>query len=293
MHIKKKGQEKGFTQMKKYLSLLAIPSLALALGACGSDEDNTNDTGSTTEDKTIVIGASNGLHELILKEAAPILEEEGIELDIKPYQDYIMPNQDLDSGDLDANYFQHIPYLELEIADKGYDFVNAGGIHIEPIGIYSQKYKSLDELPDGATIIISNSVSDQGRILQLLEAEGLIKLADGIDKTAAELKDIVENPKNLNIDASSAPEMLVQYYENGEGDAVVINSNFAIDAGINPIKDSIAIEGSESPYVNVIAVRSEDKDSEAIKKLVEVLRSEPIQEFILEEWGGAVVPVSE
>ena len=146
MHIKKKGQEKGFTQMKKYLSLLAIPSLALALGACGSDEDNTNDTGSTTEDKTIVIGASNGLHELILKEAAPILEEEGIELDIKPYQDYIMPNQDLDSGDLDANYFQHIPYLELEIADKGYDFVNAGGIHIEPIGIYSQKYKSLYDL---------------------------------------------------------------------------------------------------------------------------------------------------
>ncbi|MFF5995940.1 MetQ/NlpA family ABC transporter substrate-binding protein [Lysinibacillus sp. KU-BSD001] len=285
--------------MKKYLSLLAVPSLALALGACGSDDEKptndtaTNDAGETAEDTKIVVGASNGLHELILKEAEPILEEEGIDLEIKPYQDYIMPNQDLESGDLDANYFQHIPYLELEIAEKGYDFVNAGGIHIEPIGIYSQKYKSLDELPDGATIIISNSVSDQGRILQLLEAQGLITLKEDIDKTAATIDDIVDNPKKLVIDASSAPELLVTYYEEGEGDAVVINSNFAIDAGINPLEDSIAIEGSESPYVNVIAVRSEDKDSEAIARLVEVLRSEPIQEFILEEWGGAVVPVSE
>ncbi|WP_431027711.1 MetQ/NlpA family ABC transporter substrate-binding protein [Lysinibacillus sp. LZ02] len=284
--------------MKKYLSLLAVPSLALALGACGSDEEKptndtaANDAGETAEDTKIVVGASNGLHELILKEAEPILEEEGIDLEVKPYQDYIMPNQDLESGELDANYFQHIPYLELEIAEKGYDFVNAGGIHIEPIGIYSQKYKSLDELPDGATIIISNSVSDQGRILQLLEAQGLITLKDGIDKTAATLDDIVDNPKNLVIDASSAPEMLVTYYEEGEGDAVVINSNFAIDASINPLEDSIAIEGSESPYVNVIAVRSEDKDSEAIARLVEVLHSETIQEFILEEWGGAVVPVS-
>lgn len=148
-----------------------ISVVVLALAACGSAEDEkTTGEGGKEESKTITIGASNGLHDIILEQAKPILAEEGIELDIKPYQDYVMPNQDLESGDLDANYF-NIPYLETEIKDKGYDFVNAGGIHIEPIGIYSQKYKSLDELPEGATIIISNSVGDQGRILTLLEAK--------------------------------------------------------------------------------------------------------------------------
>lgn len=287
--------------MKKLLSFLLLSVVVLALAACGSSEEEpatnnaSTDEGKTeeTETTTLTVGASNGLHDLILEQAKPLLAEQGIDLVIEPYQDYVMPNQDLDSGELNANYFQHIPYLENEIAEKGYDFVNAGGIHIEPIGIYSQKYKSLDELPDGATIIISNSVTDQGRILSMLEVEGLIKLKDGIDKTAATLDDIVENPKNLVIDASSAPEMLVTYYEEGEGDAVVVNSNFAIDAGINPLEDSIAIEGSESPYVNVIAVRAEDKDNEAIKKLVDVLRTKEIQDFIIEEWGGAVVPVSE
>ena len=287
--------------MKKFLSFLILSVVVLALAACGTDEDtatdkatDAGDSAATTEESTkLVVGASNGLHDLILEQAKPILAEQGIDLEIKPYQDYVMPNQDLESGDLDANYFQHIPYLELENAEKGYGFVNAGGIHIEPIGIYSEKYATVEELPEGATIIISNSVSDQGRILSLLETLGLIKLADGIDKTAAELKDIVENPKKLNIDASSSPEMLVQYYQNGEGDAVVINSNFAIDAGINPIEDSIAIEGSESPYVNVIATRAGDEKSDAIVKLIEVLHSKEIQDFIVAEWGGAVVPVSE
>lgn len=280
-------------KMKKLLSFLLLSVVVLALAACGTKEESTSTNNASTDETTLTVGASNGLHDLILEQAKPILAEEGIDLVIEPYQDYVMPNQDLESGDLDANYFQHIPYLENEIAEKGYDFVNAGGIHIEPIGIYSQKYKTLDELPDGATIIISNSVTDQGRILSLLEAKGLITLTEGIDKTAATIDDIAENPKNLVIDASSAPEMLVTYYEEGEGDAVVINSNFAIDAGINPLEDSIAIEGSESPYVNVLAVRSEDKDNAAIQKLVEVLRSEEIQNFILEEWDGAVVPVSE
>ena len=289
--------------MKKFLSFLLLSVVVLALAACGTakeEETNTSTNGSTDEgttakeeSSTITIGASNGLHDLILEQAKPILAEEGIELDIKPYQDYVMPNQDLESGDLDANYFQHIPYLETEIADKGYDFVNAGGIHIEPMGIYSTKYKSLDELPEGATVIISNNPAEEGRFLSLLEAQGLIKLKDGVEKSAATLNDIVENPKNLVIDNSSAPEMLVTYYKEGEGDVVVINSNFAIDAKINPMKDSIAIEGSESPYVNIIAVRSEDKDNEAIKRLVEVLHSDAIQQFIIDEWGGAVVPVNE
>lgn len=292
--------------MKKLLSFLILSLVVAVLAACGSAEktEDTNNNASegtteqtesteTTETTKLVVGASNGLHDLILEQAQPILAEEGIELEIVPYQDYVLPNEHLESGDLDANYFQHIPYLEDEIAQKGYDFVNAGGIHVEPIGIYSQDYASLEELPDGATIIISNSVTDQGRILSLLEVEGLIKLDPNVEKTVATVDDIIENPKNLVIDNSSAPEMLVTYYEEGEGDAVVINSNFAIDAGINPIEDSIAIEGSESKYVNVIAVRSEDKDNPAIKKLVEVLHTKEIQDFIINEWKGAVVPVAE
>lgn len=284
--------------MKKVLSFLFLSVLVLVLAACGtssnsSTDEGTNDDQQATEKVTLKVGASHTPHAVILEKAKPILAEEGIELEIVPYQDYVLPNQDLNNGDLDANYFQHIPYLEQKVAEEGYDLVNAGGIHIEPMGIYSKKYQSLDELPDGATILISNSIPDHGRILSLLEANGLIALKEGIDKTKATLEDIVENPKNLKIEASDAPEMMVTYYENKEGDAVVINSNFAIDAGINPVEDSIAIEGSESPYVNVIAVRSGDENREEIKKLVEVLRTKEIQDFILEEWGGSVVPVSE
>ena len=201
-----------------------------------------------------------------------------------------MPNQDLDSGDLDANYFQHNPYLAGQIEENGYDFVSIGGIHVEPMGIYSKVHTSIADIPDGGTIIISNSVPEQGRILSLLESQGLIKLKDGVDKSSATLDDIAENPKNLKIDANSNPELLVTYFENKEGDAVVINANFVIDAGYNPSKDSIAIEGSDSDYVNVIAVRSEDKDNKALKKLVEVLQSQEIQDFITKEWEGNVVP---
>ncbi|HWK24639.1 MAG TPA: MetQ/NlpA family ABC transporter substrate-binding protein [Ureibacillus sp.] len=284
--------------MKKLLSFLLLSVVVLALAACGADKEEststTDDGKSASEEKTTIkIGASHTPHAVILEKAKDILAKEDIDLEIEEYQDYILPNEDLANGDLDANYFQHIPYLEQKVAEEGYDIVNAGGIHIEPIGIYSKKYKSLDELPDGATILISSSIPDHGRILSLLEAKGLIKLADGIDKTTATIDDIVENPKNLKIEPSDAPEMMVTYYENDEGDAVVINSNFAIDAGINPIEDSIAIEGSESPYVNIIAVRSEDKENEAIKRLVEVLHSDEIQQFIIDEWGGSVVPVNE
>lgn len=277
--------------MKKLLAGTVISALALA--ACGSDEatETTEGNGGSTEEAvTLTVGASNVPHAEILEQAQPLLEEQGIELEIETYQDYVLPNQDLDADRLDANYFQHIPYLESQIADHGYDIVNAGGIHIEPIGVYSKEYESLDELPDGATILMSNSIPDHGRILSMLEAEGLITLAEGIDKTAAEVSDIVDNPKNLEFDTEYEAALLVQMYEAGEGDAVLINSNYAIDAGINPLEDAIALEDSESPYVNVIAVKSENEDNEAIQTLVEVLHSEEIQQFILDEWGGAVVP---
>lgn len=277
--------------MKKLLAGLFLSVLVLALAACGAGKkEDTNGTDSK-ENVTLKVGASNVPHAVILEQAKPILAKQGIDLEIETYQDYVLPNQDLQDKEIDANYFQHIPYLEKEIKDKGYDFVNAGGIHIEPIGIYSKKYKSLDDLPEGATILLSNSVADHGRMLSLLEAKGLIKLKDGVDKTSAELKDIKENPKKFKFDANTAPEMLVQMYENNEGDAVLINSNYAIDNGLNPMEDSISLEDKESPYVNIITVRAGDETKPEIKKLVEVLTSKEIQDFIVKKWGGAVVPV--
>lgn len=277
--------------MKKLLAGLFLSVLVLALAACGAGKkEDTNGTNSK-ENVTLKVGASNVPHAVILEQAKPILAKQGIDLEIETYQDYVLPNQDLEAKEIDANYFQHIPYLEKEIKDKGYDFVNAGGIHIEPIGIYSKEYKSLEDLPEGATILLSNSVADHGRMLSLLEAKGLIKLKDGVDKTSAELKDIEENPKKFKFDANTAPEMLVQMYENNEGDAVLINSNYAIDNGLNPMEDSISLEDKESPYVNIITVRAGDETKPEIKKLVEVLTSKEIQDFIVEKWEGSVVPV--
>lgn len=270
--------------MKKFVAGTVLAAFALA--GCGAEEG-----GSGEESSTLKIGASNVPHAEILEQAKPILEEQGIELEIETYQDYILPNTDLESGEIDANYFQHVPYLKSQVEEFGYEFENAGGIHIEPIGVYSQKHESLEELPEGATILMSNSVADHGRILSLLEAEGLITLKEGVEKTEAEVKDIVENPKNLKFDAEYEAALLVQMYENGEGDAVLINSNYAIDAGLNPMEDSIALESSDSPYVNIIAVRKGDEENENVKALVEVLKSDEIQDFILEEWGGSVVPV--
>lgn len=273
---------------KKLLAGILTGALALSLAACGSDKDSGDG-----KETTLTIGASNVPHAKILEKAEPILEKEGIKLDIETYQDYVLPNKDLESKDLDANFFQHKPYLEQQIKDNGYDFVSAGGVHIEPIGIYSKKHKTLEDLPKGATILISNSVADQGRILTLLETKGLITLKEGVNKDAAQIKDIDKNPKDLKIDAKTAPEMLVQMYKNEEGDAVIINSNYAIDAGLTPTKDSISIEDSESPYVNVIAVRKGDEDKKEIKELMKALHSKEIQDYINEEWEGSVVPVKE
>ncbi|PIC69668.1 methionine ABC transporter substrate-binding protein [Sporosarcina sp. P2] len=284
--------------MKKFLFGLFAAVLVLALAACGSKDEGSKDNAAPDVDEagkgektSLVVGASNTPHAIILEEAKPLLAEKGYDLTIETYTDYVLPNKDLDEGTLDANYFQHIPYLESQIADFGYDFVNAGAIHIEPIGVYSKKYKSLEELPDGATILISNSVADHGRVLSMLEEKGLIKLADDVEKVKAEVGDIVENPKNLEFDANYEAALMPQLYNNDEGDALLINSNFAIDAGLNPMEDAIALEDKESPYVNVIAVKSGNEDSDAIKALVEVLTSEQIQDFILNEWSGSVVPV--
>ncbi|ENQ3081107.1 methionine ABC transporter substrate-binding lipoprotein MetQ [Bacillus multifaciens] len=270
--------------MKKVLFSALIAVFVFALAACGSGEKDK---------KTLVVGASNVPHAVILEKAKPLLEKKGITLKIKKFQDYVLPNETLASKDLDANYFQHIPYLEKEMKDKKYDFEVAGKIHLEPIGVYSQKYKSLKDLPDGATIIMSNSVADHGRGLAILQKEGILKIKDGVEPVKATLKDIAENPKHLKFKTDIEPGLLPQVYNNKEGDAVLINSNYAIDAKLNPDKDAIAIEGKDSPYANVVVVRKGDKDKKEIKALVEVLHSKEIQDFITKEYKGAVLPVSE
>jgi len=288
--------------MKKWFSLLFTLALVLVLAACGggnaSQEENkdtaTNETKTTESAKQLVVGATNVPHAEILEEAKPLLEEKGIDLQIETFQDYVLPNQALESKDLDANFFQHVEYFEGQMKDNGYDFANAGGIHIEPIGIYSKRYKTLEKVPNNAKVILSNSVADHGRVLALLEKEGLITIKDGVDKAKATIEDIAENPKNLEFDPNYEAKLLPEIYDNDEGDLVIINSNYAMEAGINPMDDSIAIEDAENnPYVNIIAVRSGDENKEEIKTLVEVLRSKEIQDFILEKYKGAVVPVTE
>ena len=274
--------------MKKRLSLLLVLALTLVLAACGS---NGESNGSEDSNKKITVGASNVPHAEILEEAKPILEEKGIELKVVTYTDYILPNTALDENQLDANYFQHIPYLEAQIEENDFDFVNAGGIHIEPIGVYSKKYKSLEELPEGAQIIMSSSVPDHGRILSMLEEKGLITLKEGINKTTATVDDIVDNPKKLTFKTDIEAALLPQVYNNDEGDAVLINANYALAAGLNPANDPIAVESSvDNPYVNLIAVNSGDEDKEEIKTLVEVLKSQEIKDFINEKYEGAVLP---
>lgn len=266
---------------KKVIGFGVAVSALSVLAACGSESD----------DKTLVIGASNVPHAEILEHVEKAYEEKGYKLEIKKFQDYVLPNKALADGDLDANYFQHEPYLVSQMAEnKDYKFAIAGGVHIEPIGVYSQKYKSLDELPNGAEILMSSSIPDHGRILTMLQNEGLLTLADG-KTTDATVEDIVDNPKNLKFKTDIEAALLPQAYNNGEGDAVLINTNYAIDSGLNPLKDAIALEGEESPYVNIVVTREGDEKDERVTALLELLTSEETQEWMLEQYKGAIVPV--
>lgn len=243
----------------------------------------------------LVVGASYVPHAEILEQAAPILAAEGIELEIIPFQDYILPNTALDSGEIDANYFQHVPYLNEVLADNpDYDFVNAGGIHVEPIGLYSQRWDSLQDLPDNGEVILRDSVAEEGRILAIFVREGIVTLPEGLDVYSARVHDIVGNPKNLTFKTDVEAALLAQVHLNDEADAVVINANYALDAGLDPVNDPIAVESAENnPYANIITVRAGDETRPEIIRLVEVLKSEPIRQFILEKYKGAVVPVAD
>lgn len=269
---------------------------AFLLTGCGAESDKTGtsaaDQNQNEKDRQALhVGASNVPHAEILEFVKPLLAEEGIDLEITTYNDYKLPNIALDQGDIDANYFQHVPYFEQEIADNGYDFANAGGIHIEPLGAYSKRFESLEDLPEGAKILASSSTSDHGRVLGILQDAGLIKVSKDVELTTASFEDIEENPKNLQFEYEFDPALMPTLLEEDEGDVVFINSNFAVDHDLTPTEDAIALENLSSPYANIIAVRSEDKDDPAINKLVEILHSEKTKKFLEETWKGSVVPV--
>lgn len=278
--------------MKKIFGLLVL-SLIILLAACGTSDDETEESADkeSNEPVELVVGASSTPHAEILEEAKNLLKDEGITLTIETYQDYILPNEDLENGTLDANFFQHIPYLEQTVADTGYDLDYIDGIHIEPMGVYSKNITSIDEIKDGTEVIMSRSIPDHGRILSLFEQQGLIKLDENAEKSTATLDDIVENPKELTFSADVDPLLLPEMYLSEADALVAINTNYAIDADLNPLKDALFIEDENSEYVNVIGVRANDKNNPELNKLVEILQSEEIQNYILDTYEGAVVPV--
>ena len=275
--------------MKKVFALIAALAFsALALAGCGSQQSASSGASSAASGaKTLKVGATAVPHAEILEATKPLLEKEGITLEIVEFNDYVQPNLALNDKELDANFFQHEPYLKNFMDEhKEVKLRNAAGIHIEPMGVYSRKIKKLDELKDGATIAIPNDPTNGGRSLLLLEKAGIIKLKDGVGEKAT-VNDIAENAKHIKfqeVEAAQVPRTL------DDVDAAVINSNFAMQVNLDPTKDAMFIEDSTSPYVNIIAVREGDENRPEIQALIKVLHSDEIKQFITEKYKGAVVP---
>ncbi|MGE7671974.1 MetQ/NlpA family ABC transporter substrate-binding protein [Lysinibacillus sp. NPDC094403] len=270
---------------KKNKILLGLASLTLvaALVGCGTKEDSKS---KAINENKIVVGVTSGPHEQIAEAAAKVAKENGLEVELKTFSDYVLPNTSLAEGDLDANSYQHKPFLDTFNKDHNTDLVPVGKTILTPMGIYSKKYKSFDEIPDGATFGLPNDPTNGARALFVLQEAGIIKLKDRADLTAS-IRDVEENKKNLKfieLEAAQIPKQL------SEVDVAAINTNFALDAGINPKKDSIFLESTNSPYVNYIAVRAENKDDPTIKKFVEAYQSEEVRKFIEEEFKGSIIP---
>lgn len=276
--------------MKKFGAFLLAGVLAIGtLTGCGSTDKKAEGSTGSTDSKVIKVAASATPHAEILEEAKPLLEKEGYDLEVTVFDDYVQPNEVVDSGDFDANYFQHAPYMEQFNKEKGTKLVDAGDIHYEPFGIYPGTKKSLDEIADGDEIAVPNDTTNEARALLLLQDNGIIKLKDGAGLTAT-VNDIAENPHNIKIVELEAAQVA---RVTGETAFVVLNGNYALQAGYSVKKDALAYEAADSEaaktYVNIIAVKDGNQDSDAIKALVKVLKSDDIKKFIDEKYDGAVI----
>lgn len=268
--------------MKRILTFaLALILCVLPLCSCGGGERDAN---------TLLVGASITPHADILKQAVPLMAEKGYTLEIREFEDYVIPNTALESGELDANYFQHKPYMDDFNANNGTHLVAAAFIHYEPFGLYPGKISKIDDLANGATIIVPNDGTNEARALMLLEAQGLIKLKEDAGFTATVL-DIAENPKNLTIKEVDAAQLARSLQD---VDMAVINGNYALQADLNPLTDAIAIEdptGAGGTYANIICVKEGNENDPRVQALIEVLKSETIKNYITETYKGSVVPM--
>lgn len=291
--------------MKKLLALTLALVLCLGLAACGggtstdtdtntdtsSDADTNGDATANGETITLTVGATPNPHAEILAQVKDDLAAEGIDLVVKEYSDYVVPNTAVEEGDLDANYFQHTPYMEKFNEENGTHLVSVGKIHYEPMGIYPGLTKTLEELPDGATIAVPNDATNEARALQLLAAQGLIELKEDAGLNATP-NDITSNPKNLQfkeLEAAMLPQTA------SEVDLSVINSNFAMEGGMNPATDALASEDADSEaaqtFANIVAVKEGHENDPAIQALVKALQSDKVKEYIEKTYSGAVVAV--
>ena len=280
--------------MKKKLLSLALATILTAglVTGCGSSASSSDQSSSqdNTQKKTITVAASQTPHSEILAEAAKILEKQGYELKVTVFDDYVQPNNVVESGEFDANYMEHVPYMEQFNKENGTHIVNAGGIHYEPFGIYPGTKKKLDDLAEGDTIAIPNDTTNEARALLLLQDNGLLTLKDGAGLTAT-INDIKENPKKLKFQELEAAQVAKV---KDEVAFVVLNGNYALEAGYSVSKDSIAYEKADSEaaktYVNIIGVKEGNENSGGIKALVKVLKSDDIKKFINDKYDGAVIP---
>lgn len=281
--------------MKKIFTLLLALTLLTSLVACNNSTSNTNKNDAETntetnaetqtdDDNKIIIGVSPVPHAEITEALKDEFEKVGLDVEVKVFDDYVQPNLALDQSDIDANFFQHIPYLENFSKERGLNLVSLGSVHIEPMGLYSDKIKSLDELKDGDEVLIPNDPSNGRRALLLLEKNGLITLKDDTKEDITE-KDIDQNTKNLKftpIEAANIPNV----YKDAA--LAAINTNFALGAGLNPSADALALEDKDSPYANIIAVRKGDETKDKFQKLIKVFQSDACKKFIEDTYKGEI-----
>ena len=272
------------TMKKTVWALAGLLALGALVAGCSGEKKEA----AQSSDKKVglKVGATPVPHAEILNEIKPLLAKDGIDLQIIEFTDYVKPNLSLNDKEIDANFFQHEPYLKKFAADRKLDLVNLVAVHIEPMGVYSKKLKDIKSVPDGAKVAIPNDPTNGGRALNILAKAGLIKLKDGVGISAT-VGDIVENPKNLKITEAEAA-MLPRTLD--DVDLAVINSNFAMEAKLNPTKDALFIEPKDSPYANIVAVRKGDENRKEIQALKKALTSPEVKKFIEEKYKGAVIP---